>query len=97
MRIGVLEPGTNHWPTLQRHAETVSVALADLGPGVYRRVAFPRPQLVRLPPPERRESDQSAAALIFLDECRNTPISRASRPAHPPPSPPARLAAPAAD
>jgi hypothetical protein len=54
LRIAVLELGTNHWPTLQRHAETVSVALADLGLGEYRRVAFPRPPLARRPPPERR-------------------------------------------
>jgi hypothetical protein len=31
LRIGVLELGTNHRPTLQRRAETVSAALADLG------------------------------------------------------------------
>jgi len=53
LRIAVLELGTNHWPTLQRQAETVSVALADLGHGEYRRVALPRPLLVRWPPPER--------------------------------------------
>jgi hypothetical protein len=53
-RIAVLELGTNHWPTLQLHAATVLVALADLGHGEYRRVAFPRPPLVRRPPPERR-------------------------------------------
>ena len=53
-RIAVLELGTNHWPTLQRHAETVSVALADLGHGEYRRLAFPRRPLVRRPPPGRR-------------------------------------------
>jgi predicted nuclease of predicted toxin-antitoxin system len=57
MRIAVLELGTNHWLTLQRHAETISVALADLGHGVHRRVAVPRPPLVRRPPPEHRESD----------------------------------------
>ncbi len=57
MRIAVLELGNNHWPTLQRHAETISVALADLGDGEYRRVAFPRPPLIRRPPPERRTPD----------------------------------------
>ncbi len=54
MRIAVLELGTNHWPTLQLHAAIVSLALADLGQGEYRLVAFPRPPLVRRPPPERR-------------------------------------------
>ena len=53
-RIAILELGTNHWSTLQRHAETVSVALADLGRGEYRRLAFPRPSLIRRPPPEGR-------------------------------------------
>jgi hypothetical protein len=52
--IAVLELGTNHWATLLRHAETVSAALADLGHGEYRRVAFPRLPLVRRPPLERR-------------------------------------------
>jgi len=46
-RIAVLERGTNRWPTLQLHA-------ADVGQGEYRRLAFPRPPLVRQPPPERR-------------------------------------------
>jgi hypothetical protein len=40
MSIAVLELGTNHWSTLQRHAETVSVALADLGHGECWRVGF---------------------------------------------------------
>jgi hypothetical protein len=53
LRIAVLELGTNHWPTLQLHVQTVSVALSDLRQGEYRRVAFPRPPLVRRPPPER--------------------------------------------
>jgi hypothetical protein len=53
MRIAILELGTNHWPTLQRHAASVSAALADLRPGEYRRVAFPRPPLIRRPPPDR--------------------------------------------
>jgi hypothetical protein len=55
MRIAVLELGTKHWTTLQRHSETVSAALADLRHGEYRRVAFPRPPLVRRPPPERQQ------------------------------------------
>jgi hypothetical protein len=54
LKIAGLELGTNHWPTLQRHAETVSVTLADLGHGAYRRMAFPRPPLVLRPPPERQ-------------------------------------------
>ena len=43
LRIAALELGTNHWSTLQLHAETVSVARADLGHGEDRRVTFPRP------------------------------------------------------
>jgi hypothetical protein len=54
LRIAILELGTNHWSTLQQHAETVSLALADLGHGEYLRVAFPRPPLIRRPPPERQ-------------------------------------------
>jgi hypothetical protein len=53
LRIAVLELGTNHWATLQQHAETVSAPLVNLGYGEYRRVAFPQPPLVRRPPPER--------------------------------------------
>jgi hypothetical protein len=53
MTIAILELGTNHWPTLQQHAASVSAALADLRAGEYRRVAFPRPPLIRRPPPDR--------------------------------------------
>src|SRR5271170_11819 len=49
LRIAVLELGSYHWSTLQWHADTVSVALADLGHGEYRRLAFPQPPLVRRP------------------------------------------------
>ncbi len=47
LRIVVLERDTQYWRTLQRHARTVAVALADPGHGEHRRVAFPRPSLVR--------------------------------------------------
>jgi hypothetical protein len=53
MRIAILELGTNHWPTRQLHAASVSAALADLRAGEYQRVAFPRPPLIRRPPPDR--------------------------------------------
>lgn len=46
----------DRWPTVGDRL-FVPVALADLGHGEYRRVAFPRPPLVRRPPPERREPD----------------------------------------
>jgi hypothetical protein len=55
MRIAILELSTNHWHTLQRNAVSVSAALVDLRAGEYRPVTFPRPRLIRRPPPSRAE------------------------------------------
>lgn len=44
-RIGILELGTNHWATIERHGAVIRSALESLPAAGYVEVPMPRPQL----------------------------------------------------
>lgn len=53
-RIAILVLSTNRWPTIEKSADRILLALEGLAPGGYVEVALPRPRLRRRPPPGPR-------------------------------------------
>lgn len=53
-QIGLLVFSTNSWPVLRDNIPQIIAAIGRAGQGTYLEVEFPRPALIRRPPPRTR-------------------------------------------